>query len=347
MTRQAKVGGIFLVLFAVLVYFAPGRSQKVAILGNDYNLVVDQVNGLREGDPVKFCGVTAGRVASIDFTTRSQKEAFGQDGRVVVRVTVDYGVVLPEDSRVSVEATVGGQRWVEITPGNSEVALAPGSVSRPVRRPGRQNQVEGSLKALTELSDRTTTVRASIQDPEFRRSLKDMASNARFYSNEFRPIAKGAEKQLEALDRNLDSRQAAVLRQLARVNVQIDEARARTEKLVPRVNEEITAWDRRIRNSEGEIRGLVDTAVRETERFRDLAGDAEGKVVGGKLDEQVRQGLARLATRIEDVAALAEDLHGLASSPEAQAELRNLVVKYRRQSEELRENLNRWERAIP
>lgn len=347
MSRQARVGALVLGIFALLLYLSPGRSQREQLLGNEYGLVFEHVNGLREGDGVKFAGVSAGRVTSIDFTTRTQKDRFGPRARVVVKIITDYGLSIPENSLVSVESNLSGSRWVEIAQGTSETPLEPGSVTALERRTARQNEVEGTLGALKDLKASTEVVRDAMEDPDFRRSMKDVASNARFYSNEFRTMSTTFDDHLDAFDKDLTRRERAVLRQLARIEVQIDDARRRTEEMVPRVNEEIHAWERRIQGSDHDIRAMVDTATRETERFRKLAEQAEDRVIGGKVDEKVRQEVERLATRVEEIAALAEDLHGITSSPEVQAELRGMIEKYRRQAEELRRNLERWEKAIP
>lgn len=347
MSREARVGALVLAIFALLVYLAPGRAQRTTVLGNAYNLVFENVNGLREGDPVKVVGVPAGRVVGIDFTTRSQKDLFGPDARVVARIITDFGVSIPEDSRYSVEFNLSGQRWVEITPGQSEVALEPDSVTKARLRSARKDQFSASLLAFRELSTRTEDIRAVLSDPVFRRSMKDMASNARFYSNEFVGMSGRFDEDLARLERNLDTQERALLAQMARIDVQVDVARKRTEELVPQVREGLGAWEARMRGSEGEFRAMMDTALRETERFRKIAQDAEKKFVGGKMDDRIREQAQRLINKIDEFSALAEDLHALSSSPETKAEIRGMIEKYRRQAEELRQNLERWEQRIP
>lgn len=338
---------MFLAFLALLLYLSPSLSKGSAVLGTPYDLVFAQVNGLREGDSVKYSGVNAGRIVRIDFTDARQRANFGADGQVVVRIVTDFGLRIPKDSQASVETTMGGLRWVEITPGNSKEALQPGSVSRLLLRPSEQNQFEAALSGMKELNQRTREVRASIEDPNFRREVKDLASNARFYSNELRDVSTRARSQIETTERAMDQRERAILRQLDRVDVQVDLARRRTEELVPRVNEQITSWEARMKDSEVQIRGMIDTAIRETERYRDLVNQAEQKFGGARLDETVRQRIEKLADKTEEIATLAEDLHMVSSDPETQKELREMVARYRRQAEELRRNLERWDKAIP
>lgn len=334
-------------IFALLLYLSPGRSQRAAVLGNHYNLVFNHVNGLRESDLVKVAGVPAGRVATIDFTTRSQKDRFGPDARVVIRITTDFGVTIPEDSRYSVDSNLSGQRWVEVTPGQSAVALVPNSVTKARLRAPRQDQFSASLTAFKELSTRTEDLRATLGDPAFRRSMKDIASNARFYSNEFVGMSGRFDDDLAKLERQLDSQESALLRQMARVDVQVDLARKRTEELTPQLNESLLSWESRMRKSEPELRALIQSAIRETQRFEELAKDAETRFVDGKMDEKIREQAQKLFAKIDEYSALAEDMQSLISDPETQAELRGMIEKYRRQAEELRQNLERWEQRIP
>jgi len=347
LSRQAKVGAVFLAFLALLLYLSPTLSKRSEVLGNTYDLVFTQVNGLREGDSVKYSGVNAGQIVGIDFTDSDEKARFGEDGQVVVRIVTDFGLRIPEDSHATVQATMGGLRWVEITPGNSKQALRPGSVSRLLLRPPEPDQFEAALSGLKELNVRTREVRTSIEDPAFRRKVKDLASNARFYSNELRQVSDRAGQQIDGVRRSLDERQQALLQQLDRVDVQVSQARRRTQELVPRVNEQIDAWEARMKDSETDIRGLIDNAIRETDRYRDLVVAADQKLAGLRLNETLRQRVTRLADKSEEIATLAEDLQMISSSPETQAELREMVARYRRQAEELRRNLERWEKAIP
>ncbi len=347
MSRQAKVGAVFLAFLALLLYLSPSLSKRSEVLGNTYDLVFTQVNGLREGDGVKYSGVNAGQIVGIDFSSADQKARFGHDGQVVVRIVTDFGLRIPQDSHATVQATMGGLRWVEITPGNSDQVLQPGSVSRLLLRPPEPDQFEAALSGLKELNVRTRDVRTSIEDPAFRRQIKDLASNSRFYSTELREVSGRAGQQIDAVRLGLDQRQQALLQQLDRVDVQIGLARRRVQGLVPRVNEQIDAWEARMQDSEGDIRGLIDSAVRETERYRDLVEAADQKFAEARWDETLGPRIARLADKSEEIATLAEDLHMISSSPETQAELREMVTRYRRQAEALRRNLERWEKAIP
>lgn len=347
MSQQAKVGGFFLAFFALLLFLSPSLSQRSSVLGTPYTLLFEEVNGLREGDGMKFSGVSAGRITEIEFSTPEHKRAFGQGAQVAVRVVADFGVRIPEDSRASVEGTIGGLRWVEITPGNSTRNLKPGAVARLRLKPAQQNELEASLAGLQEMNQRTATLRASLEDPAFRRQIKDLASNARFYSTELESLSQTARKKVSSLDRQLDARQKAILGQLTRISDQLDQARLRTEELIPRLNEEVGTWEARLEASGPGIQGMLEKAEQETRRFQELAEEAEGRVHSAGLEEPVREKLARMARKTEEMATMAEDLHMVSSNPETQAELREMVTRSRRQAEELRRNLERWEKAIP
>jgi len=346
-SRQAKVGGLFLALFALLLFLSPSLSQRSTVLGTSYTLLFEEVNGLRVGDGLKFSGVSAGRIADIDFSTTSQKQGFGSEAQVAVLVVTDFGVRIPEDSRASVEGTIGGLRWVEITPGKSRQVLQPGAVARLRLQPIQHNELEASLAGLKELNVRTVTLRASLEDPAFRRQMKDLASNARFYSTEIQSLSQTAQAKVASMNQQLDVREKAILGQLDRISAQVDQARRRTADLIPRLNEEAKAWEARMEVSGPQIQAMIDKADRETRRFRELADQAEERVHSSGLDESVRERLSQMAQRTEDMATMAEDLHMVSSNPETQAELREMVARSRRQAEELRRNLERWEKSIP
>lgn len=347
MSRQAKVGGFFLAFFALLFFLSPSLSQRSTVLGNSYTLLFNEVNGLREGDVLKFSGIAAGRISRIDFSTTSQKQEFGADAQVAVLVVTDFGVRIPEDSRASVEGTIGGKRWVELTPGKSSSFLRPGTVARLRLKPMQSDQLEASLAGLREMNQRTAALRASLEDPDFRRKIKDLASNTRFYSTEVEGLSRQAQTRVAGMNRQLDEHQKEILGQLDRISAQVDKARLRTEELVPRLNEEVQTWESRMEAASPRIQAVIDQADRETRKFREMIEKAEEKIHSAGLDESVREKLGRMARRTEEMATLAEDLHMVSSNPETQAELREMVARSRRQAEKLRQNLERWERSIP
>lgn len=116
------VVGLFLVIgFACFAWlsvklgdidlFGPPTYQVTANFGS--------VSGLKTGAIVEIAGVQVGKVADIHFDADSYE--------AVVRLAINSGVVLQEDSIVSVRtAGIIGDRYIDISPGGSDIVIGDG-----------------------------------------------------------------------------------------------------------------------------------------------------------------------------------------------------------------------------
>jgi phospholipid/cholesterol/gamma-HCH transport system substrate-binding protein len=118
--------GLFFVLAALAAVLMLEVSDNFSPFNKTYVLYADynNVNELKEGDPVKLSGVQIGRVESI---------ALGSGDRKSVRVTLRVGVAhqdrIKSDSVATIKFTgLMGQNFVAIQPGLDSVAMEPGSL---------------------------------------------------------------------------------------------------------------------------------------------------------------------------------------------------------------------------
>lgn len=110
---------------AVFVAITAGLTAWIGVRivgvdgGDRYALHVtfDDVAGAREGDDVKLAGVTVGEITGIGV----------EQGRAIVRFTVDEDVALPTDSAVAVRwRNLIGQRYLALEPGTATSMLGDG-----------------------------------------------------------------------------------------------------------------------------------------------------------------------------------------------------------------------------
>jgi phospholipid/cholesterol/gamma-HCH transport system substrate-binding protein len=132
---------VFAIVTSVLTAFI-----GVQIVGNTwddrYELVgtFDDVTGLLSGDAVKIAGTPVGRVGEIKVV----------DGKAEVRVEVDRGIRLPEDSTMAVRwRNMIGQRMIYLEPGTSQRMLGDGARVRRTRSVVDLGEIVNSLGPLT------------------------------------------------------------------------------------------------------------------------------------------------------------------------------------------------------
>ncbi len=123
---ETVMGAVVLLVAALFVYFAYDTAQVRSAPGYPVNASFGKIGGLAVGSDVRISGIKIGNV-----TARSLDP---QTYAAVVTMTIDHGVVLPEDTIASVasEGPLGG-RYVRLEPGTSHAALAPGGTIKQTR----------------------------------------------------------------------------------------------------------------------------------------------------------------------------------------------------------------------
>src|SRR5437667_8901704 len=122
--------GVFLLIGLLALGWLSVKLGKIEVLGNrGYTLTADfpSVGGLKAGSSVEIAGVEVGRVDSIVLDKDFQ-------ARVQMRIRPD--VKLQDDSIASIK-TKGliGERYIRISPGGSDKAIAPNGRIREVEPP--------------------------------------------------------------------------------------------------------------------------------------------------------------------------------------------------------------------
>lgn len=348
MPKEAKVGAIILLILGLLVYSAPSSSTRDSgLLGGQYKLLFDEVCGLTVNSDVKVSGFSVGTVTDINFTSREIRDTYGEDMAVIVTIATDYDVVIPKDSSASIGSKTGYGSWVDITPGLSQEALPRQSISKLRILTPPTEQLTAGLANLTALHANTAELREAVRDPRFRREMRDMASNARFYTTEIRKTGNQAQRYVAGVDKRLDQAQNAMLQQLERVDVQVSQAGARLEGLLPKVTESVEQWQGRISRADVQITRLVKIADQEIKRFNQIAAQAQQALKDPQMAHQLVQKLHQLAPKLENIAEISDTVAAVIGSPEAKQALRDLAAKYRQQSADMRDKIRAWEAKLP
>ncbi len=116
--------GIFVLIGLACIGYLTVKLGKMEILGENFYPVRAKffsVSGLKSGAAVEMAGVQIGQVESIDLDT----------DRYVADVTmkIQKDVKITEDTIASIKTTgLIGDKFVKLSPGNSEIYLEPGEV---------------------------------------------------------------------------------------------------------------------------------------------------------------------------------------------------------------------------
>lgn len=149
-------GAIFILM--VFLFFI-GSEQKIFARKNEYEVRLDTVVGLAEGNPVKMSGVTIGVIRDITLP-RDPKERLVE---IIVMIDRKYAERVRGDSRIRLKklGLLAGDSYIDVTPGTLKFpALEPGSLI-PSQR---QTDVEQLITSGEDLVDNFVQISYSLKN---------------------------------------------------------------------------------------------------------------------------------------------------------------------------------------
>ena len=136
-----------LIVFMVFLFFI-GSEQKIFARKHEYEVHLENVSGLAEGNPVRMSGVTIGTIKEI----RLPQDPKLKNVQISLMIDRKYGERVRGDSRARLKklGLLTGDSFIEITPGSLRFAvLDPGSLI-PAQRQTNVDQLISSGEDLVE-----------------------------------------------------------------------------------------------------------------------------------------------------------------------------------------------------
>ena len=117
---ETIVGALVLVVAAVFVFYAFGKSDRSGPAGYEVTGRFDRIDGLKRGADVTLSGVKIGSVTGFDLDRKTYQ--------AVVRMAISANVTLPVDTHAKIvsESLLGGM-VVVLEPGGDTKMLTAGS----------------------------------------------------------------------------------------------------------------------------------------------------------------------------------------------------------------------------
>src|SRR5687767_10090849 len=119
------VSGSLLVLMVFLFFI--GSEQKIFARKNEYDVRLENVTGLSQGNPVRMSGVTIGTIRDIKLPHDPKQKQV----EIVLSIDRTYGERVRGDSRVRLKklGLLTGDTYLDVSPGTPRFpALEPGSI---------------------------------------------------------------------------------------------------------------------------------------------------------------------------------------------------------------------------
>lgn len=166
-SKEVKIGISVVAAIAILV-FGINYLKGVNIFkaSNYYYVTYHNVNGLAISAPVTLNGFKIGLVRDMDYD-------YGHPGNVIVEISVDKDLKLPEGTKAMVESDLLGTASVVLQLGTSPNILEVGSTLPGEVKPGMMDAVSSELmpsvsKIFPKIDTLLTSINAVVADPALR-----------------------------------------------------------------------------------------------------------------------------------------------------------------------------------
>jgi len=151
------VSGSLIILMLFLFFI--GSEQKIFARKNEYEVRLENVTGLSQGNPVRMSGVTIGTIRDITLP-RDPKQ---KQVEILLMIDRKYAERVRGDSRARLKklGLLTGDSYIELTPGTPRfAALEPGSLI-PAQR---QTDVEALITSGEDLMDNLVQISYSLKN---------------------------------------------------------------------------------------------------------------------------------------------------------------------------------------
>lgn len=283
LSTEARVGAVSLLGLALLAFMVLNLGNfAFGEKGYPLQAVFSQVNGLREGNVVRFAGVEVGKVKDV---------AVQPDG-ITVLMHINPGVKIPEGSKFSI-GTDGllGEKYINIVPPpRSQGVLGPNAIVRGEEPQGLEQLIASADKVLGDVQTLVRSLNDILGDEKVKAALKETAFNARDLTANLNTMS----AVLARMAQNNEGDVNTMVSNLKQMSGSLKDVAGRVDKMIASVdNNGQTAKDLR-----ETIQNLRNTSVK-VER---IASSVEGIVTDPETAKNIKETLrnARAVTEKAD-----------------------------------------------
>ena len=180
-STEAKVGSVSLVACILLAFILIHLGNfTFGDRGYPVQAVFNQVNGLKEGNVVRYAGVDVGRIKDVEILPQGIK----------ITMLMNPGVKIPEGSKFIIGADgLMGEKYINISPASHGSGfLAPHAIVRGEEVQGLDELIASSDKVLAEIHDLVKSLNEIMGDEKAKAAMKNSILNAQEITNNLAAI---------------------------------------------------------------------------------------------------------------------------------------------------------------
>lgn len=283
MSTEAKVGSISVVALLLLAYMIISLGNfTFGDKGYQVQAVFSQVNGLKQGNALRYAGVDVGLIKDI---------AVLPDG-VIVTFLVNPGVKIPVGSIFRIGSDgIMGEKHINISPpAKSTGFLLPNDIVRGEDIQGLDQLIASSDKVLTEVHDLVKSLNQIFGDDQVKGAMKDTILNAKELTNNLNMMSAALARMAQNNEGNINE----IVRNMSNMTTTLNNVAGRVDLMMTSVdNNGQTAQD---------LRDTVQNIKNTSARIEKMAAALEGVVTDPETAKNIKDILknARLASEKAD-----------------------------------------------
>jgi phospholipid/cholesterol/gamma-HCH transport system substrate-binding protein len=150
--RNLRTGLLFVagLVIAGILGLIIGKNSSLLTRHDTAYLFISSIKGLSEGNMVAISGKKIGIVKSMDFSSRNDTSGV----LVTLDLNHDYFHLVTHDSKATIKALgVLGDKYVDITLGQSDTSLADGGFLDVVAEPGLEELTASAIQTMNTIQD--------------------------------------------------------------------------------------------------------------------------------------------------------------------------------------------------
>lgn len=273
LSTEAKVGSVTIVGLLLLAYMIMHLSAfSFGEKGYPVTANFNHVNGLKEGNAVRYAGVDVGRVHKMEIVPQGIK----------VILMINPGTKIPEGSRFII-GTDGllGEKYIDIVPPAAKTTtyLHKGAIVQGEDPQGLDHLIASADKVMAELNKLILSWNDVMGDPAVRQAIKDTAFNAKAITDNLNQFSLVLARMAENNEADINT----VVTNLKLMSGSLRDVAARVDSLVTNVdNNGKTAADLK-----DTIQNLKTTSV----RIEKMAASLEGVVTDPSTAQNIKETL--------------------------------------------------------
>ena len=268
-STEAKVGSISVIALMLLAYMIVSLGNfSFGDKGYQIQAVFAQVNGLKQGNALRYAGVDVGLIKDISVLP---------DG-VTITFLVNPGVKIPVGSTFRIGSDgIMGEKHVNISPPQQSTGfLLPNDIVRGEDVQGLDQLIASSDKVLTEVHDLVKSLNQIFGDDQVKGAMKDTILNAKELTNNLNIMSAALARMAQNNEGNINE----IVRNMNNMMATLNNVAGRVDRMMASVdNNGQTAQD---------LRETIQNIKSTSARIEKMAAAFEGVVTDPQTANDIK-----------------------------------------------------------